>query len=312
MNLAPIAFFAYKRPEHTRKALESLSQNEGAELSELFIYCDAAKRPEDVGAVNAVREVARSKQWCGKVHIIEHELNHGCNKSIVHGVTRTCQEFGRVIVVEDDLIFSPYFLNYMNVALDLYQDENQVMQISGYMFPVDLKSLKIDALFLPSISSWGWATWQRAWNSYDPEMKAYEQLKSDRKMIHKFDLYGAYPYFNMLEEHIEKNIDTWDIQWYLSTFMLNGLILYPKRSLVKNIGFDGSGTHCEATLNFNSEIYKGRILSMPTDIHFDRKIAKIVFAYLRSISQPTSLIQRIKQKFTNLIHKMKYLKLEKM
>lgn len=305
MSLAPIAFFAYKRPEHTKRSLESLSQNEWAELSELFIYCDAAKHPEDIEAVKEVREVAKSKQWCGKVHIIEHEINLGCNRSIVYGITQTCQQYGKVIVVEDDLIISSYFLSYMNTALDLYQDNDQVMQISGYMFPVDLKDAKTDALFLPFTTSWGWATWQRAWQNFDPEMKAYEQLKSDKKLRHRFDLYGAYPYFNMLQVHIEKNIDTWDIQWYLSTFMLNGLTLYPKNSLVQNIGFDGSGTHCGISSNLDTEIYQDRILSMPTNIQSDNKVANIVFAYLCSLNQPPSLLEGINRRFTNLFYKIK-------
>jgi len=311
MNLAPIAFFAYKRPEHTRRALESLSQNEGAASSELFIYCDAARRPEDAEAVKEVREVARSEHWCGKVNVIEHENNVGCADSIIYGVTQICQQYGRVIVLEDDLILSPYFLNYMDTALDLYRDENQVMQISGYMFPVDLKDAKTDALFLPFTNSWGWATWQRAWKEFDPEMKGYEKLKSNKKLRSQFDLNNSYEYFSMLEAQLNGEIDAWDIRWYLSTFMLNGLTLYPKKSLVKNIGFDGSGTHCGVSSSLDTEIYQDRILSMPTNTLSDNKVANIVFAYLRSLNQPPSFLQRINRKVINLFRKVKRLKIQK-
>ena len=306
MKLAPIAFFAYKRPEHTQRSLESLSQNEGAASSELFIYCDAAKQPEDIKAVKEVRKVAKSKQWCGKVHIIEHENNIGCADSIIKGVTQTCQQYGRVIVVEDDLILSPYFLNYMNTTLDLYQDEEQVVQISGYMFPVALKDAKTDALFLPFTTSWGWATWQRAWQDFDPEMRGYEKLKSNRKLRYKFDLNNSYKYFNMLDSQLNGKIDAWDIRWYLSTFMLNGLTLYPKKSLVQNIGFDGSGTHCGVSSNLDTEIYQDEVLSMPINVQSDSKAANIIFAYLRNLKQSLNLLQRIKQKLKNLFNKIKY------
>jgi len=310
MKLAPIAFFAYKRPEHTKQSLESLARNHSAELSELFIFCDGSKKPEDNEAVDQVRQIVKSQQWCGQVHIIEREQNIGLANSIIHGVTELCNKYGKVIVLEDDLILSPFFLEYMNEALNFYEKDSKVFQISGYMFPVKLTSVS-DTLFLPFIASWGWATWERSWEHFDAEMSGYTSLKNNRNLKCKFNLNNSYPYFEMLEQQIKGNIDSWAIRWYLSVFMLDGLTLYPKNSLVKNIGFDGSGTHCEATLNFNSEIYESRILSMSTNIQADYTITNIVFAYLRSIGQSTSFIRRIKQKFINLFRKIKYLKSQK-
>ncbi len=129
METSPIAFFTYKRPEHTRQSLESLTQNEGAEQSELFIFCDGPKRPEDQEGVRQVREVVRSKQWCGNVLIVERESNMGCANSIISGVTEVCEKYGRVIVLEDDLVLSPFFLDYMNKALELYKDNHKDVKI---------------------------------------------------------------------------------------------------------------------------------------------------------------------------------------
>jgi hypothetical protein len=242
MRKAPIAFFAYKRPQHTLQSLESLAQNEGAAESELFIFCDAPKRQEDQESVKQVREVVRSKQWCGTVNIIERETNLGLANSIIRGVTDLCDEYGSVIVIEDDLVLSPFFLNYMNKALNLYKNEPSVMQISGYMFPVKLE-LETDAIFLPFSTSWGWATWQRAWKCFDLSMSGYEQLKEESLLRYKFDLDASYPYFKMLESQRINQIDSWAIVWYLSVFMRQGMTLFPTQSLVRNIGFDGSGTH---------------------------------------------------------------------
>lgn len=301
MNLAPIAFFAYKRPEHTRRSLESLAKNHGAESSELFVFCDGIKKPEDKEAIQQVRNVVRSQQWCGKVHIIEREQNMGLAKSVIHGVTDLCGKYGRVIVLEDDLILSPFFLEYMNKALDFYEAESEIIQISGHMFPVKLTSAN-DTVLLPFTTSWGWATWKRAWQHFDPEMSGYKLLSNNRKLKYKFNLNNSYPYFNMLESQINGDIDSWAIRWYLSTFIINGLTLYPIRTLVENIGFDGSGTHCGTSLPLSIEINQEKILSMPTDIKVDDTSKNTVFKYLHQQNQLLSLLQRIKKRFIKIFH----------
>jgi hypothetical protein len=301
MSLAPIAFFAYKRPEHTKKSLESLAKNHGAELSELFIFCDGIKKPEDSEAIQQVRDVVRSQQWCGQVHIIEREQNMGLAKSVIHGVTDLCAKYGRVIVLEDDLILSHFFLEYMNKALKLYEKDSKVIHISGHMLPVKLASDN-DAIFLPFTTSWGWATWERAWKHFDPEMSGYKLLSNNRQLKCKFNLNNSYPYFEMLESQINGNIDSWAIRWYLSTFIIEGLTLYPIRTLVENIGFDGSGTHCGESLPLNIEINQDKILSMPTEIKVDHKSMNLVLKYLRQTNKPLNLFQRIKKKVIKLFY----------
>lgn len=258
MLKAPIALFVYKRPQHTEKTLESLSRCEGADESDLFVFCDGPKRTEDEKAVAEVRQVVRGRRWCRKVNIIEREKNMGLANSIIGGVTELCNSFGRVIVLEDDLLTSRYFLDYMNRALDLYEKNERVMQVSGHMFPVNMKP-ETDAFFLPFTTSWGWATWQRAWSHFDGEMKGYTRLKKDKALKFRFDLDRSYPYFNMLSKQRRGKVDSWAIRWYLSVFMRNGLTLYPSQTLIQNIGFDGSGTH--------SSIARGRedFPEVPTD-----------------------------------------------
>lgn len=299
MSLAPIAFFAYKRPEHTKKSLESLAKNHGAESSELFVFCDGIKKPEDSEAIQQVRDVVRSQQWCGQVHIIEREQNMGLAKSVIHGVTDLCAKYGRVIVLEDDLILSNFFLEYINKSLELYEKESKVIQISGHMFPVKLISDN-DAIFLPFTTSWGWATWERAWKYFDPEMFGYKLLSNNRQLKCKFNLNNSYPYFEMLESQINGNIDSWAIRWYLSTFIIEGLTLYPIRTLVENIGFDGSGTHCGEDSSRNIEINQDKILFMPTEIKVDHKTMNLVFKYLRQQNQRLNLLQRIQKNYSNI------------
>ena len=162
MNLAPIAVFVYNRPEHTRRALESLSRNPLAAESDLVIFSDAARKPEHQQDVGLVRALIRDVAGFRSVRIVERERNLGLASSIEDGVGKLCDEQGKVIVVEDDLVVSPKFLSFMNRALERYRDEPRVMQVSGYMFPGTFNS-SAEALFLPLISCWGWGTWKRAW-----------------------------------------------------------------------------------------------------------------------------------------------------
>ncbi len=240
---APIALFVYKRPVHTRRTVEALLKNEPAAESDLFIFSDAAKKPEAEGAVSEVREYMRTVSGFKSVTIVERDRNWGLANSIIDGVTSVVNRYERVIVLEDDLVTSTYFLEYMNTALERYQAEDRVMQVSGHVFPIRVHG-ETDAVFLPMTTSWGWATWARAWKHFDPKSTGYTQLKGDAKLRKRFNLGGAYDYFSMLEAQLAGRVDSWAVRWYLSVFMRGGLTLFPVKSLVENCGFDGSGTHC--------------------------------------------------------------------
>ncbi len=243
MSTAPIAFFAYDRPVHMRRAVEALLANELAAASDLYIFSDGPRDLARGPAVAEVRRYAKCVSGFRSVNVVERAGNLGLANSIIDGTTRLVREYGRVVVLEDDLIVSPQFLAYMNNALDRYQDEDSVMQVSGYMFPIDIAA-ETDAFFMPFTTSWGWATWERAWQHFDPEMTGFDTLLRNRRLRDSFNLDGAYDYFDMLERQRRGSIDSWAIRWYLSVFILGGLTLYPARTLVRNTGFDGSGTHC--------------------------------------------------------------------
>ena len=139
MILAPIIVFAYNRPYHLRQTLEALSENDLSDQSNLIIFCDGPKNnasPEQLEAIKEVRSIAHAKKWCKKVIVEESEYNKGLADSIVNGVSSVVEEYGRVIVLEDDIVTSRGFLKYMNDALELYEHDDQVMHISGYMYPL--------------------------------------------------------------------------------------------------------------------------------------------------------------------------------
>lgn len=250
---APVLLFVYNRPQHTRRVLEALASNPGAEKSELIIYCDAARRPEDEEAVKAVRSIIRSRQWCGSVTIVEQERNLGLAKSVILGVSEVVNRFGKVIVLEDDLILSPQFLQYMNSALTLYQDDPRVMHVAGYMFPVQGQGLP-DTFFLRLATCWGWATWRDAWDKFNPDGNALRDQIHQKGLVRSFNLDGAANYDRMLCDQIAGRNNSWAIRWYASMLLNNGFGLHPRFSLVQNGGFDGTGEHCTELRDFDTDL----------------------------------------------------------
>lgn len=240
MELSPIALFAYNRPEHLNAALKALAANPLAAESDLIIFSDGPKDAGSARSVAEVRDVAKSATGFGSVQVIERPSNAGLVASITGGVRDLLETHGRIIVLEDDLITAPGFLAYMNKALQTYAQHDQVMQVTGYMYPIDPPS---EACFLPTISCWGWGTWKRAWDAYDADASASKLVDSDAMLRKKFDLDGAYDYSGLLKRHLRGEISSWGVVWYLSVFARGGLVLHPPRSLVSNEGFDGSGSH---------------------------------------------------------------------
>ena len=242
MPFAPIALFAFRRPRHVGLALRSLMLNPELADSPIHIYCDGPRNAADREAVEAARKVVRELAPAHAT-IIERQANLGLDRSVVTGVSELCQRHGRVIVLEDDLEVAPDFLRYVNAALDKYADDERVMQVSGYQFPVEIVG-ENDAVFLPYTTSWGWATWERAWNHFDHSAPAYAALRSNSTLRREFDLDGSYPYFRMLKRNLDKPLSAWDIAFYSNVFARRGLALHPRVSRVRNNGFDGSGSTC--------------------------------------------------------------------
>lgn len=246
-DLAPIVLFVYKRPLQTKETLEALYNNTLAKDSVLFIYADGAKENTDNKAIKDIeetREILKSKQWCKEVHIIESKQNKGLARSITEGVTDIVNKYGKVIVLEDDIVTAPCFLSYMNEALDLYQKEEKVMHIAGFVpYTTGAEQLP-DTYFLRFMSCWGWATWKRAWDkiSLDSEY-LYKEITRHKDFSH-FNLEGIIDSDLQLEANYRGRLKTWAVKWYASIFLNNGLCLYPKGSVVQNIGFDGSGENC--------------------------------------------------------------------
>ena len=264
-QLAPIVLFVYNRPWHTRQTIEALQKNELANESELFIYSDAAKNKNAEEKVNEVREYIKNIDGFKKVTIIEREINWGLANNIIDGVTKIVNKYGKIIVLEDDLVTSPYFLKFMNDALNFYENEKKVWHISGWNYPIDTKGLD-DVFLYRAMECWGWATWSDRWKHYKKDID--ETIKSfSKEEIKKFNLDGVENFWGQVLANRDGKINTWAIFWYATIFKQNGLCLNPSQSFVENIGHDGSGVHCGENYSFNNSS-----LSMKRQINFNIKI----------------------------------------
>lgn len=270
---APVLIFAYRRPEHLRNTLASLMRCAGFQESPVIVHADGPRGTAENEAVMATREVARSMLG-ERAEYHFSEANRGLSESVISGVSETLGRFGRVIVVEDDLELSPAFLTFMNAALDRYADAENVYQVSGYMFDVPELEEDRTALFLPFTVSWGWATWKRAWDCFDPKATGWEVLRANKQLRRRFNLDGSYDYATMLVRQMAGMRDSWAIRWYWTVFKAQGLVLFPPVSLVRNTGFDGSGTHGRGLLRrftVGRSAANAPVIGLPGAVHADTR-----------------------------------------
>lgn len=259
MNLAPIILFVYDRPEHTLKTLTGLKNNLLAKDSTLYVFADGPKvgAPEkQIEAIGQVREIIHSQAWCGEIIYQEADTNKGLYQSIRNGVSQVVAQYGKVIVLEDDLELSPCFLSYMNQALDFYQARKSVFSISGFNYPSKVLRLPDDYSYDTYVSlrnaSWGWATWMDRWQQIDWEVKAYKELCRRPEMKSALNRMGD-DEFEMLAMQQSGRLNIWSIQFTMAHFVNHAVAIYPTRSYVNNIGLDGSGENCGTTQAYANE-----------------------------------------------------------
>lgn len=295
MTLAPILLFVYNRPLHVRRSIESLLANELAKESELYIFSDAAKDEATQPNVNEVRQFIHSIKGFKEIHYVERTENWGLARNIIDGVTRLVNEYGRVIVLEDDLIVAPYFLQFMNDALETYKDEDDVCHIQACDFTKD--PILPDTFLIKWTGSWGWATWKRAWKLFNPNGQELLDELIKRKLTYRFDFNGKYGYTRMLRNQIKGKNNSWAIRWNASLFLADKLSLNVGKSLIQNEGFDGSGTNCGSGNLYASDLWMKPLPVVKIQPIVENEAARQAFSnyYARTNSFFAKAIRRIKR-----------------
>lgn len=276
-NLAPIIVFAYDRPDHLRRTLDALAKNDLASQSELYIYCDGAREwggemEKDTSSKNYIakrygmmccakdqyaaylsritdtRCVAHEQKGFLSVNVVEREHNIGLADNIVSAVTEIVNRYGRVIAFEDDIVTTRGCLTYLNEALELYKDDEQVMHISAWMYP-NKGQFPTTFFYDSPYPAGGWATWLRAWKHYNSDTA--DHVRYWQNKWSDFDIEGQDHMSRQLLMNFNGQLKTWYIKWYSSMRRMGGLCLYPGTAMSNNIGWDDSGETSLANTRYN-------------------------------------------------------------
>lgn len=305
MQLAPVILFVYNRPLHTLETLQALAKNILFYDSTLIIYSDGPKNTSkiEIDKINEVRKVLKQKKWSKKVIIHENTVNKGLATSVIDGVSETINLYGKVIVIEDDLICGKGFIEFMNKALNNYENISSVMSVSGYVFPNVYRFVNSPFFIFGGTSTWGWGTWKRAWEKLNLDGQSIrEEIKSKGKE-YEFNFQDSYPYMKLLNDQINGIVSSWGILWYASVFLNKGLGLFPNKSLIKNIGWDGSGTHSSQNKILQNQMLSDKIILSEIPIEENLLAKRAFIEYYTEYHNKTKQSKSMINYFRRLLNK---------
>lgn len=284
MTSAPALVFTYNRLAKTERTLNALNENDLAGDTDLFIYCDQAvqSKPDDESAVMAVRKYLSEFAGSSRFHSVKlcfADQHRGLAASVIKGVSEVMDQYGKVIVTEDDLVSHCNYLTYMNECLERYQNDERIWSISGYSYPLEGNRDTDSVYFTYRGSSWGWGTWKDRWDTVDWEMKDYSGLPWNLKRMKSLNLAGRDLYM-MLRNQKKGVIDSWAVRWVFEQTRNRRLTVYPAHSFLYNIGLDGSGTHHVGDGNDQIESLKAVPFKL-TEIRFSRLLLEQFAEYYR-------------------------------
>ncbi|WP_041921303.1 glycosyltransferase [Ilyobacter polytropus] len=294
--LAPIVLFVYNRVDHTKQTIEALKKNRLAEESELFIFSDAPKNEKSMEAVKEVREYIKTINGFKNIVIKKASKNKGLANSVVAGVSEIVNKYEKVIVLEDDLITSPYFLEYMNNALKIYKNQDDIFVISGYSNISVPKEYKNEVYLAHISTSWGWAIWKDRWFSIVWEQNFYREILENKAKIKKYEKLIGNSRTSILKAQLKNKVDSWAIKKLYSQLEQGKMTLFPVKTMVRNIGMDGSGVHCGINKEFDKESELNyKFVKLNKEIKLERRIEKIIYEK-NNITFIKKVLRKVKSK----------------
>jgi hypothetical protein len=279
---APVVIFAYRRPVHTQKVVDALLMNPEAPDTDLIVFVDGPKTPAEKQSIDEVLTIFSSLTGFASIDVQSSRSNLGLARSVIEGVTSVLEQHDRIIILEDDILVSPNFLEFMNSALDLYENEEAVASIHGYIYPIERELPP--TFFIRGADCWGWATWRRAWQSFNPDGRDLLRQLEHSGQTRDFDFNNSARYTEMLRDQIAGKNDSWAVRWYASAFFANMLTLYPGKSIVQNIGSDGSGTHSGNSTEHDTVIAQIEVMLSRVEIRESRDGREAFEVFFRSLS----------------------------
>ena len=293
-SLAPIALFTHSRLDHLRRTTEALALNPEAMDSELLVFSDGPRSELEAQSVQQVREHLYSLSGFRSVRIHESEENLGLSRSIIRGINNTLEKHDSVIVVEDDIVTSRHFLRFMNEGLQKFRDNERVASVHGYVYPT--RRALPEAFFLRGGDCWGWATWRNAWARFRHDSRELLEDLRDQGLVDLFDFSGSFGFSKMLEKEGDGRVDSWAIRWHASLFLDNKLTLYPGKSLVENIGNDGTGTHPNKAKVFEANLAINPISFSQIEVEESSEARRAFEEFFKSNRLMSRILRRIRAK----------------
>ncbi len=245
MDTAPIVLFIYNRPTYLAQTIESLSKNKLFAQSDLIIFADGKREnagEEETTRIEATRKTAREISGAKSIRIIEREKNLGLANSIISGVSEVLQAYSKVIVLEDDLELSPFFLDFMNDSLKVYENDDKVLSVGACNYFAN-SDIVPETFFYPVPDCWGWATWRDRWQLFETDGILLQKKLEERNLLNEFNLHGAFNFSRLLQSFVDGKVSSWSVRWHAVAILNDKLSLYPKYSVSKHIGIEKNATH---------------------------------------------------------------------
>ena len=301
--MTPVIIILYNRPLHTKKLLKSIAQTKNYKKFKFYIFCDGPKNKEDIIKIEKIKILINNFKDKCRVENFFRKKNVGLIKNVTHSINFVLKKNSKAIILEDDLILNKFFFDFMNDALSKYKHNSKVFQISGYSYPV--KSSNDFHYFLPLTSCWGWGITSKNWKNFFKFMNNkrlvvnnYLKIKKSKSLITSFNFNNSYDYLSMLENTLNKKVNSWGIIFYLYLFVNDKITLFPYRSLVKNKGFDGTGNHRSKNNVFNTRFNTIKRYKFPKVSKDFSSINKKVIKFFRlNLSLYGKLKNKIYEKF---------------
>ena len=298
-DLAPIGIPVYNRINHTKMMITSLLNNKLASDTEVYFFCDNYKSKKDQCLVDEVRSFIFSIQGFKKINIILRDKNFGLSKNTIDGVEHILKTNEKFIWLEDDIIVSKFFLDYMNEALHFYKNNKKIMSITGYAYPIKDLKFKESIALSRLMQCWSWGTWKNKWNYFKKDKNIMSLF--NKEMIHEFTFEGANPNFwKQIEWNINGKINTWAVFWYASIFLNDGLCVIPREAYAINVGHDGSGHHTQPNRYFDNILSNSKKFTFINDTKENEEYFYALKKYFISI-QP-SIYERLISRFNQFIN----------
>ncbi|MGZ5133820.1 MAG: sugar transferase [Flavitalea sp.] len=299
MSLAPILLFTYNRLSHTKNTIKALQRNPLSKESHLYIFSDAPRTEKDEEKVREVRMELKKIRGFQETTIVERDSNFGLGNNIIEGVTQIVNKYGKVIVMEDDLVSSPFFLEYMNKALSMYENNEQVISIHGYVYPT--KNPLPETFFLRNADCLGWGTWKRGWDYFERDGNLLLKQLIESQEEYLFNYNDTYPYTAMLQDFVEGRNNSWAIRWYASAFLKNKYTLYPGRSLIFHSGGDGTGTNTGFDNHLDVNLSTSPIEIHPIKVEQNAEAYHSFVQFFANILRP-SILYRVRRRLKKIFH----------